>query len=133
MKHKLVISIFLCEFYSFLSFQFLQPETEAVVKWLRDYPFVLSGNFHDGELVANYPYDKSRTRHDDYAASPDDAVFKDLAETYANRHRTMAKRRPPCPATLGYFKGGITNGADWYSINGGKFYHVYRKVVSYTK
>ena len=105
-----------------LSFlQNLQPETEAVIKWLGEYPFVLSGNFHDGELVANYPYDKSRTRHNDYAGSPDDAVFKDLAETYAKKHRTMSRRRHPCPQTLGYFKGGITNGADWYSVNGGMY------------
>ncbi|XP_072015812.1 carboxypeptidase E-like [Amphiura filiformis] len=75
-----------------IDFETLQPETEAIVKWLREYPFILSANLHDGELVANYPYDKSRTRHYDYAASPDDAVFKDLAETYAKKHRTMAKR-----------------------------------------
>nr|KAG5687054.1 hypothetical protein BaRGS_002427 [Batillaria attramentaria] len=50
------------------------------------------------------------------SASPDDAVFRLLAHTYANHHKTMAQGNL-CP--LDYFPGGITNGAHWYDVPGG--------------
>ncbi|XP_041480963.1 carboxypeptidase E-like [Lytechinus variegatus] len=98
----------------------LQPETANLLRWISDYPFVLSANLHEGEMVANYPYDTSRSRRSFYTASPDDAVFKHLAETYATKHAFMSTRTEPCPYSgAEVFNGGITNGADWYSIKGG--------------
>lgn len=93
-----------------------EPETKAIMKWLTQYPFVLSANLHGGSLVANYPFDDSPSRHEVYSKSPDDEVFKLLALTYSKAHPTMWKGQTQCGDQ---FKNGITNGAKWYNVIGG--------------
>ncbi|KAF0289133.1 Carboxypeptidase D [Amphibalanus amphitrite] len=97
-----------------------EPETEAVMRWSRQYPFVLSANFHGGSVVANYPWDSDSTGTPGvYAASPDDAVFKKLAKAYSFAHLTMHKGKG-CGWIDGEgFTDGITNGNHWYILNGG--------------
>ena len=75
------------------------PETLMVIRWIMTHPFVVSANLHGGDLVANYAYDESRRPGtSQYTASPDDATFRHLAETYATHHATMARAdREPCP------------------------------------
>ena len=42
---------------------------------------------HGGDLVANYPYDESRTDNPtQYTPSPDDMTFRNLASVYAGHH-----------------------------------------------
>ncbi|KJH46367.1 zinc carboxypeptidase [Dictyocaulus viviparus] len=101
-----------------------QPETVAVGRWALSLPFVLSASLHEGDLVANYPFDSSIQKGiSAYSASPDDGTFRWLARTYASNHAHMAKNdHPPCDGTSEDAfarQGGITNGAKWYSVSGG--------------
>ncbi|VDK41725.1 unnamed protein product [Anisakis simplex] len=101
-----------------------QPEVQAVGRWMLSTPFVLSANFHEGDLVANYPFDSARiTNTNQYAKSPDDETFRYLAQSYASNHAHMAKNdHAPCDGSLHDAfaqRGGITNGAKWYSVSGG--------------
>ncbi|CAD5228507.1 unnamed protein product [Bursaphelenchus xylophilus] len=101
-----------------------EPEVRAVGQWTLSLPFVLSANLHEGDLVANYPFDASVMEGmSDYSKSPDDVTFRHLAQTYASNHAHMAKNdHAPCDGTPSdnfARQGGITNGAKWYSVSGG--------------
>ncbi|KAK6059851.1 zinc carboxypeptidase [Cooperia oncophora] len=101
-----------------------QPETVAVGRWTLSLPFVLSANLHEGDLVANYPFDATtKEGASEYSASPDDGTFRWLAQTYAKNHAHMGiNDHPPCDGTSKDAfarQGGITNGAKWYSVSGG--------------
>ncbi len=95
-----------------------EPETQAVMQWSRQYPFVLSANLHGGSLVANYPYDSNPGGRRENSPSPDDSVFRDLAYAYSLAHTRMHLEHP-CPGEAETFPRGITNGAKWYTLNGG--------------
>ncbi|XP_052799616.1 LOW QUALITY PROTEIN: carboxypeptidase D-like [Mya arenaria] len=96
-----------------------EKETLAVMKWLEEYPFVLSANLHGGSLVANYPFDDGLKGTASFSKSPDDTTFIQLSEAYSLAHSTMHDGHP-CPNISNeYFQDGITNGAHWYSVSGG--------------
>ncbi|CAF1485827.1 unnamed protein product [Adineta ricciae] len=94
-----------------------QIETVAVAFWIMKSPFVLSANLHNGDLVANYPYDTSENNHKQYSGSPDDYLFRQLAEAYSYAHKQMSSPGQRCDNE--HFKDGITNGAAWYPVCGG--------------
>ena len=49
----------------------------AIGQWILSTPFVLSANLHEGDLVANYPFDLSREENSNaYAKTPDDVTFR---------------------------------------------------------
>ncbi|XP_069082370.1 carboxypeptidase D [Pleurodeles waltl] len=97
-----------------------QPETSAVMNWLKTFPFVLSANLHGGSLVVNYPFDDDEQGLSIYSPSPDDAVFRQIALSYSRENAEMFKGRP-CKEVYPneYFPEGITNGAKWYNVPGG--------------
>jgi hypothetical protein len=82
-----------------------QVETIAVMNWQKQRNFALSANFHGGAVVVNYPWDTTKDRH------PFDKLVKDFSKQYADLNPGMRNSRE--------FRGGITNGADWYELNGG--------------
>ncbi|XP_047688595.1 carboxypeptidase D isoform X2 [Prionailurus viverrinus] len=97
-----------------------QPETIAVMSWMKSYPFVLSANLHGGSLVVNYPFDDDEQGLATYSKSPDDAVFQQIALSYSKENAQMFQGRP-CKNMYPneYFPHGITNGASWYNVPGG--------------
>ncbi|XP_046680544.1 carboxypeptidase D-like isoform X2 [Homalodisca vitripennis] len=100
----------------------LQNETLAVMRWLDDFPFVLSAALHGGSLVANYPFDNSKydsSLSKEPNLTEDDDVFKHLALVYARKHPTMHKGKA-CPNNYAKdtFPKGIVNGAEWYPLTG---------------
>ena len=82
-----------------------QPETQAVMNWQKTRNFILSANFHGGAEVVNYPWDTIGEKF------PVEAYVKELSLEYAGL--------APYIAASTAFNNGITNGYDWYEVNGG--------------
>lgn len=80
-------------------------EIQVQMNFALQHTFNLSGNFHGGSLVANYPWDKT------YTLAPDDALLQQLALSYTSHNQPMYDSSE--------FTHGITNGAAWYVVNGG--------------
>jgi hypothetical protein len=107
-----------------------QMETVAMMNFAGTRNFILSANIHGGTVVLNYPYDTTVQRH------ADDIWWQIVCHEYADEAQANSPN--------GYMEGfndGITNGFDWYSINGGRqdymnYYHHCREMtleISQTK
>jgi carboxypeptidase D len=86
-------------------------EVQHVMNWTAANSFVLSANFHTGALVVNYPYDDDGGPSGRDAPTPDDLLFEDISLRYSRLNLPMY--------TSPQFSQGITNGAAWYTIDGG--------------
>lgn len=85
-----------------------QKETLAMMDYLDRIRPSLSANFHGGTEVVNYPFDMWPDRH------ADNEWFELISAEYAN----LASQ-----GFAGYMEGfnnGITNGYEWYEVNGGR-------------
>ena len=124
-----------------------EPEVAAMMQWTLDNPFVISINFHDGAVVANYPWDDEDTRPWEKSPlfrappgghnpnyTPDHAEFVSLARLYADQHATMADTGASCVRGGENFEGGVTNGVEWYPVSGGMqdFNYLYTNCMEIT-
>ena len=83
-------------------------ETEWFMQFAQDNSFVMGANYHGGAEVMNYPWDNTYTLH------ADDAWYQLISHEYADEcHRVNGNYM------VGY-NNGITNGAQWYMIGGGR-------------
>ncbi|MGC9362231.1 MAG: M14 family zinc carboxypeptidase, partial [Candidatus Syntrophosphaera sp.] len=88
----------------------IQPETQAMMDLADAHHFVFGANFHGGAEVVNYPWDYT------YAEHPDDAWYYASSLVYA----ASAQANGPSGYFTGISPDGVTNGADWYVIDGGR-------------
>ena len=86
-----------------------QTETLAFMALAESTHFVIAANFHGGVEVVNYPWDYTYDRH------PDDLWWIDISREYADN----AQADGPA-GYMDFQNDGITHGADWYVVNGGR-------------
>ena len=99
------------------------PETQLMIDLAEAESFTMAANFHGGAEVVNYPWDLTYTRH------ADDTWYQLVSREYADNAQDASPS--------GYLtdqNNGITNGADWYVVNGGRqdfmnYYHGCREVT----
>lgn len=88
----------------------IQKETADMSKFLRQHRFVLSANFHSGDEVVNYPWDRWLTK-----LHADNRWFRDISRAYADTVHKYSS-----PAYMSGFENGIIRGAVWYLVYGGR-------------
>ena len=86
-----------------------QQETQWFMDFAQNNNFVMGANYHGGAEVMNYPWDNTHTLH------ADDAWWQLISTEYVNLCRAVS----PSYMTDTY-GSGITNGAAWYMIGGGR-------------
>jgi hypothetical protein len=86
-----------------------QAETLAFMALAENNEFFMSANIHGGAEVCNYPWDTW------YELHPEDEWWKMVCHEYADTAQFYSP-----PGYMDGFDDGITNGAAWYSIAGGR-------------
>ncbi len=84
-------------------------EVQHIMNWSSQHSFVASANFHGGAMVVNYPFDNDGLGST-FSPTPYEDMFVYISEQYSIHNSPMWN---------GDWTHGITNGAAWYSIDGG--------------
>jgi len=87
-----------------------QKETLDMIKFLRKHKFVLSANFHSGSEVVNYPWDRWLSK-----LHADNSWFNSISRAYVDTAHLYAG-----PAYMNMLDNGVTRGAVWYIVYGGR-------------
>ncbi|WP_457615927.1 M14 family zinc carboxypeptidase [Lutibacter sp.] len=97
-----------------------EPETKAFMNFEASRHFVLSANFHGGVELVNYPYDNTLTPH------ADQPYYEYISVEYATNAQTDSDALGNTTyMTVDYDAAtypspGVTNGAIWYVVYGGR-------------
>jgi hypothetical protein len=87
-----------------------EKETLDMMNFLERHRFVISANFHSGAEVVNYPWDRWLTK-----IHADDSWFNSISRGYADTVHVYSS-----PAYMNDLDNGVTRGALWYIIYGGR-------------
>jgi hypothetical protein len=86
-----------------------QKETLDMMNFMAEHRFALSANFHSGEEVVNYPWDRWPVEH------ADNDWFYSISRAWADTVHLYSG-----PGYMNFLDNGVTNGYDWYKVNGGR-------------
>ena len=86
-----------------------QQETEWMMQLAQENNFVMGANYHGGAEVMNYPWDNTHTLH------ADDQWWQLISLEYVGLCRQVSSSY-----MTDTYSNGITNGAAWYMIGGGR-------------
>lgn len=86
-----------------------QKETLDMMRFLAERRFALSANFHSGEEVVNYPWDRWPYDH------ADKNWFNFVSRSWADTVHLHSEK-----GYMDFLDNGVTNGYSWYTVYGGR-------------
>jgi len=81
---------------------------------MKSHHFVVSANFHSGDEVVNYPWDRWERLH------ADNDWFIDISRKFVDTVHFYSSIIDPAEHYMSEFDNGITDGYAWYQVIGGR-------------
>ena len=86
-----------------------QKETLDMIRFMRKHRFIISANFHTGNEVVNYPWDRWERLH------ADNDWFESIGRKYADTVHLNS-----VAGYMTFLDDGVTDGYKWYPVYGGR-------------